>query len=70
MNYKSGNASLFASMARTDTASVVYVIHRDHQSGGWNVFKKDALGEDFVVYCETLSEAKSFCDSMNNQVGG
>ena len=67
-DYRPGNASLFASMARTDAPSVVYVLHADHQRGGWNVFKKMGLAEDYVTHFDDLSLAQNYCNTMN-QVG-
>lgn len=47
--------------------SVRYVLHMDHTDGGWNVFKKIGLLEDFVKHFTELSAAQDFCD-INNGV--
>lgn len=64
IQYNSGNASLFAAAARQP--SIIYVLHRDHASGGWNVFKKTGLCEEFIKGFEDLKTAQDFCDQMNN----
>lgn len=69
--YKTGLASLFSTVARdvsqSATASVRFVLHRDHAGDGWNVFKKIGLYEDFVKQFGELGDAQDFCD-INNGV--
>jgi hypothetical protein len=62
----SSAASLFSSIARGEP-SVRYVIHRDHASQCWNVFKKVGFAEEFVQNFENLEDARDFCD-INNGV--
>lgn len=67
--YKTGLAGLFSMVARevSESASVRYVIHRDHANNRWNVYKKTGLFEDYVDSFDELDDAQDFCD-INNGV--
>lgn len=69
MQIKTGLVGLLSTVVQdiSKSASVRYVMHRDHASGGWNVFKKVGLFEDYVASFDELGEAQDFCD-MNNGV--
>ncbi len=67
--HKSSLPHLFNIVAQdiSKSASVRYVIHKDHAAGKWNVFKKTGLREEFIQDFTALDDAQDFCD-INNGV--
>ena len=70
MNFiKTAASNLFTTVSQdiSKSASVRFVLHKDHVSEKWNVFKKIGFYEEFIDSFTELSDAQDFCD-MNNGV--
>jgi len=66
---KTAASNLFATVSQdiSKSASVRFVLHKDHVSEKWNVFKKIGFYEEFIDSFTELSDAQDFCD-INNGV--
>lgn len=69
MEHKAGLQTLIGIVSQDieKSASVCYVMHKDHASDRWNVFKRVGFYEDFVDSFKELGDAQNFCD-INNGV--
>lgn len=67
--FKADISNLFATVSQdiSKSASVRFVLHKDHASDKWNVFKKIGFYEEFIDSFTELSAAQDFC-SINNGV--
>lgn len=67
---KTAASNLFATVSQdiSKSASVRFVIHKDHVSEKWNVFKKIGFYEEFIDSFTELSDAQDLCDINNGVV--
>lgn len=63
MQYQTGNASIFATAARS--TPVRFVTHFDHPNQRWNVFKKVEGREEYVTFFISHADAQEYCELKN-----
>lgn len=68
--FKTAASNLFATVSQdiSNSASVRFVLHKDHSSNKWNVFKKVGFYEEFIDSFTELSAAQDFCNINNGVV--